>query len=73
MDYDSSIQDIIAILKEDKSVVQPWRNKATSRLEEVQAFIRMGETITYEEPDEPICTCPEGGKRRDCPVHGENL
>lgn len=71
MNYDSSIQSLIASIKEDKSIVEPWRNKAQARLEEVLAFIDRGKKITYREHDGPTCICPEGGTHRKCPVHGE--
>lgn len=80
MNYDAAIQEIIDVIKADKSIVQPWRNKASSRLEEVQAFVRMGKTTTNRQPDDlpPMefarpdwkCICTELGKRKDCPVHG---
>jgi len=70
MNYDQTIQQVIKLIKEDKSIIQPWRNKAVARLEETQAFIKMGKTSTYEK-EEPVCTCPPvGGIRRTCPVHG---
>ena len=75
MDYDEEISSIIAVVKTDKAIRQPWRNKSVARLEEVQAFIRMGLNISNLKPpeDEPIdleCICPEGGVRTTCPVHG---
>lgn len=42
MNRDKVITDLIAEIKADKSIVQPWRNKAVARLQEAQAFERMG-------------------------------
>ena len=70
MDYDQSIQEIISVLKADKSVIQPWRNYAIKHLMEAQAHICKGLSTTYREPEQRVCTCPEGGMRKDCPVHG---
>lgn len=102
-DYDAAVHTFIEQIKADKSIVQPWRNKACSRLEEVQAFVRMGKTTTnvarqnepsasetYQQtnfapnaavgtapqatdPQNVVCTCPNGGRRRDCGVHGEGV
>jgi len=79
MQYDSQINQIVERLKTDKTVVQPWRNKAVARLQEAQAFVRMGQTTTYQSPNkvtgdnEPpvagVCTCPPGALDQDCPVH----
>ncbi|HVB24101.1 MAG TPA: hypothetical protein VNG51_19340 [Ktedonobacteraceae bacterium] len=73
MNYDAAFITFIEQIKADKSIVQPWRNKACARLEEVQAFVRMGKTTTYEKPPEPVCNCPDPkyAKRANCPVHGE--
>ena len=78
--YELAINDLIEHIKADKGIVQPWRNKAISRMEEATAFIRMGLTTTYREPDGPApmkfagpkleCICTELGKRKDCPFHG---
>lgn len=76
MNYDEAITNIIAEIKIDKSIIQPWRNKATARLEEVQAFLRMGKSISrLEAPAELAqeCTCPVGGRRADCPQHGRGV
>ena len=70
MNYDEAVQQVIAVIKADKRIVQPWRNKAVARMEEAQAFVRMGLSTTYEQPSEPVCTCPDGGIARRCPVHG---
>ena len=52
MDYDQSIQEIISVLKADKSVIQPWRNYAIKHLMEAQAHVKMGLTTTNREPDD---------------------
>jgi len=68
MNYDQEIQDIVANIKSDKSIVQPWRNKAMARLEEAQAFIRMGKTTSLEKPDDP-----PGANRFPIPNHVSEL
>ncbi len=82
MDYDAYITELTDVLKQDKSVVQPWRNKSVARLQEVQAFIRMGKSTTNRKPDDhpamqfagptqSQCICTPGmPPRKDCPVHG---
>jgi len=81
MNYDQTISDLLATIKADKSIIQPWRNKAFARLEEAQAFIRMGRTSTNIQPppgqrilasDElnAGCTCPIGAIATDCQEHG---
>ncbi len=44
MNYDSEINRLVEAIKADKSIIQPWRNKAVARAEECQAFVRMGLT-----------------------------
>lgn len=77
MQYDREIHLIYERLRNDKTVTQPWRNKAISRLQEAQAFIRMGQSTAY--PDQPnrvdagtasTCTCQPGIVDKNCPVHG---
>jgi hypothetical protein len=46
MDYDEAINDIVVFLKQDKRVIQPWRNYASKHLQEALASIRMGLTMT---------------------------
>ncbi len=81
MNYDQTISELLATIKADKTIIQPWRNKAHARLEEAQAFIRMGRTSTNIQPppgqrilasDEPNtdCICLVGAIATDCPVHG---
>lgn len=70
MNYDSEINKLAEEISADKSIIQPWRNKAKARLEEVQAFVRMGKSSAYPTNTEPVCVCPVGGKRKDCPIHG---
>lgn len=48
MNYDQEINRIAEAIRADKSIVQPWRNKAAARLEEAQAFIRMGLTTSSQ-------------------------
>jgi hypothetical protein len=80
MDYDTAIADIVAVLKADKRVTQPWRNYGLKAANELQAFIRMGLTTTDRQPpDAPVfppprplgCICTDDmPARKDCPVHG---
>lgn len=81
MNYDSEINELVNSLKEDKTIIQPWRNKAISRLEEVQAFIRMGKTTAYQPKGDPnqiipgplggrTCSCSTEVRKVNCPVHG---
>lgn len=53
MNRNQVISDLIADIKGDKSIVQPWRNKAVARLQEAQAFERMGRTSTYASTTAP--------------------
>ncbi len=75
MTYDQKITDLLAEIKADKSVIQPWRNKAVARIEEAQAFVRMGKTSTSASvPNESVCTCPmEGVIDKNCPLHGSMM
>lgn len=77
MNYDQQITKLIMDVKADKAIIQPWRNKATARLEEAQAFIRMGKHSSNQMPPEgqridanTACTCPIGANATDCPQHG---
>jgi hypothetical protein len=85
MNYDQYVQEIVDVIKADKAIVQPWRNKAVARLEEAQAFIHEGKTTTYREAPGGLptmqfagpsttagqCVCTLGmPPRKDCPVHG---
>lgn len=85
MNYDNNIYLITERIKTDKTIMQPWRNKAVARMQEAQAFIRMGQTSTNR-PDSPnrvdaagvattgdmpiACTCPHGAVDSNCPIHG---
>ena len=72
--YEIAIDDMIEHIKADKSIIQPWRNDAIAQLRRAKAFIRMGLTSTNRtdlpSDPEPTCTCPEGGTRKSCPLHG---
>ncbi len=80
MDYDELINDIVVFLKQDKRVALPWRNYGLKAANELQAFVRMGLTMTNRQPpDAPVfprprplgCICADDmPPRRDCPVHG---
>jgi len=69
MNFDYEINRIMEAVKTDKSIVQPWRNKAAARLEEAQAFVRMGMTTTNMKPPEN-CSCLPGAYDVDCTTHG---
>lgn len=82
MNYQSEIERIKAALKADKAIIQPWRNKAMSQLENAQAFIRSGNELTYRQQDGRVdgnapvaaagqCICKPGMIARACPVHGD--
>lgn len=87
MNYDEQINELVTAIKIDKAIIQPWRNKAVARLEEAQAFVRMGKTSTrivdeaayFRTPEgagiQPVrtngCICPEGALDSLCPVHGQ--
>jgi hypothetical protein len=79
VNYDLAIQEIIDVIKADKSLAQPYKNFAVSdglRWKAVVAAAR--NTTNREAPDDlpimqfagPECICTEFGKRKDCPVHG---
>lgn len=74
MNYDEQINNIVIAIKGDKAIIQPWRNKAASRLEEAQAFVRMGKTTSNASlnavPLLTDCTCVEGAVDGRCPTHG---
>lgn len=80
MNYDQEITDLVEAIKADKSIVQPWRNKASARLEEAQAFVKYGKGLSLMpapygmEPhtiaDMRACTCPPGARDKTCAVHG---
>lgn len=64
------IQDIITMLKDDKSVAQPYRNYALKELHLAVALVEKGQRITNLKPPEGVCTCPDGAVSKSCPVHG---
>lgn len=79
MNYDQEITKLLAMIKVDKSLAQPWKNYATKELNVAQALIRMAKTTTnIEVPlgmgpktvERSGCTCPTGAESADCPVHG---
>lgn len=80
INYDKTVTDLVKAIKQDKSIIQPWRNKAVARLEEAQAFVRMGKTSAYETTTQftintdviAQCTCPNGATDLTCPVHGDS-
>jgi hypothetical protein len=85
LNYDKLINDLVEAIKADKAIIQPWRNKAVARLEESQAFVRMGRSsssrqgeLTYNQVvatennfNHAGCICPTGAVANECPVHGE--
>jgi len=78
MNYDQIITDLVEAIKADKSLMQPFKNYATSDLLRVQAVVRMANQTTLLEPpidavkgfDKPDCSCPEGAIDVHCPIHG---
>lgn len=75
-DYAAALATFGEQIKNDKDIVQPWRNYALKALNEVQAYTHIGLSTTNRKVEDlPVmqasCTCPEGGLRRDCPVHGK--
>ena len=78
MNYDQEITKLVEAIKADKSIIQPWRNKAAARLEEGQAFVRMGLQMSYAQNPPEItygfsqaCNCMPGAVANpSCPVHG---
>lgn len=63
-------QDLITATKADKSIAQPWRNKAVARLEEAQAFVEKGQRTTHVKPPEgmPVNGVPPRGETPPRPV-----
>lgn len=85
-DYAAALATLAEQIKNDKDIVQPQRNYAAKLVVELQAMLLLGLSTTnrtYGAPGatavdpnqitpEPYkCTCPTGGLRRDCPVHGK--
>lgn len=50
------LQQELERIKTDKSIIQPWRNKAVSAILSAQAYIKMGRTTTYPFFDEKPAT-----------------
>lgn len=84
MNYDEELDKVMVVISSDKAIIQPWRNKAKSRLDEAKAFIRMGRTSSNQKTDGhedsamrfPVpkaaegCTCPPLAIDPNCPMHG---
>lgn len=75
-DYAAALNTLREQIKDDKDIILPHRNYAAKLVVELQAMLLLGLSTTNRKADElPIlqegCTCPEGGRRRDCPVHGD--
>jgi len=60
MNYDQAITEMLAAIKADKSLAQPWKNYASSDLARVQAVIRMAQTATNLKPPEGYGTVVSG-------------
>lgn len=81
MNYDQRFAQLIADVKADKSVTQPWRNKAIGRLDEAQALLEKGQRMTNLQPPAgfgpdiggPVvtCMCLPGTRNKSCPTHGD--
>jgi hypothetical protein len=76
MNYDQTIHQLIESLGADKSIPAQYRNSVISSARRLQLEIRGARTMTVQQvPEEvqaaqtPVCNCPAGGIRRDCPVH----
>jgi len=52
MNYDQAITEMLAAIKADKSLAQPWKNYAASDLARVQAVIRMAKNTVNKTPPE---------------------
>lgn len=78
MDIPTTMQALITALKADKQMAQPYKNFAVSDAIRLQAVINQGMRVTNMVPpagalpDQPAtCICPPtGGRRVDCPQHG---
>lgn len=76
--YDESLADLRALIHDDKSIINPWRNYALRYLHEVQAAIHMGLTTTTLTPPAGTintaspsfipgaCTCKPGMRNNYC-------
>lgn len=82
------ITDLIIATKEDKSIVQPWRNYALKALNEALAFVEKGQRVSNltppagseqgrlnpHVPHAAGCSCPGPGVLNNaCPVHGSTV
>lgn len=78
MNYDQEITKLLAMIKVDKSLAQPWKNYATKELNVAQALIRMAKTTAnIEAPqgmkeEQETCICPNGAVYATCPIHGKD-
>ena len=73
MNYEAEIIKIISMAKIDKSLDPKWKNKAIARLEESSVFLVKDKGSTSLKPPEDVCTCPVGGIKTTCPIHGSSL
>jgi len=79
MNYDQHMSQLTEAITTDKSIAQPYRNSLLSDARRLHMQIRGAKTFTSVKTPvglaDPIvdvfCTCPEGGRRRNCPLHGE--
>lgn len=72
--------NLIERLGQDKSLMQPYKNYAISDAKRLHALIRMAGSSTQLEPPvgtqlgiNPVCSCPAGGLRKTCAIHGEKI
>lgn len=76
MTYYERIDNLIAEIKHDNSVLQPWKNKAVSALQQAQACVFTGQGISSRKDEAKVdstaskCVCPDGAWSRKCPEHG---
>ena len=75
MNHDVVIQAIVEDIKTDKSIPAEYRNAIASTGRRWQCEIRGAKTMTNRTmpadlSQEAVCTCPPGGIKRTCPVHG---
>jgi hypothetical protein len=84
-DYEKVLADVVNDIRADKSIMQPWKNKAMARIQEAAVFVDHGKKISLAKPPEGLpsagpkfptpqplgCICqPDMPPRKDCPVHG---
>jgi hypothetical protein len=82
-DYAAALNTLGEQIRNDKDIILPHRNYAAKLVTELQAMLLLGLTSTNREAPAgdripssaeqllPVmCSCPTGGMRRDCPVHG---